>query len=397
MVLSLVLGWATIYANRTCLYPLLPLIAATLDITSAQAGLLSSVYFTLYVLFQIPSGLLMDRLGTKKCLVAAYSASGLALFGIGLLGDSYGWLLLFFGIQGLGDSFYYTAAQTTIVTYAPPQRKSLYSALLGVGMSLGTVAGLGFSHMLYAYFEGYRIPFLLLAFPTLAIAGALACFVPNVVSSKKTSAADYLPLFCDRDIWRISGAIFCLMYGFWVILNWGPTFLASERGFVAEQAGFYSGLVALAAVPGGIFWSRLSDRIGRKTVLAAVLPLSAFFLFSVASVESFHLMVLSLLAFGFCTNAAVVPVAVLWISHITASRYAGRTAVAISFFNCLIVASAVVAPVLSGFIRDLSGSLAGAIFLGAGVVLTGPLLIAGIRETREIPSVSNDSSGGVAD
>jgi MFS family permease len=323
----------------------------------------------------------MDRLGTKKCLVSGCAASGIALLCAGLRGDGYGALLFFFGAQGVGDSFFYTAAQTTIVTHAPPERKNLYSALLGIGMSAGVLSGLGLSHSLYAAFADYRAPFLLSAFPMLAMAGMTVFFVPDVPPSGTARVRDYIPLFRDADIRRISGAMFCLMYGFWVCLNWGPVFLRTERGFAAEQAGFYSGLIALASIPGGLLWSRLTKRLGRKTVIMTALPLCALALFCVADARPFSAITASLLAFGFCTNAAVVPVAVLWVGRLAGSRYPGRVTVAIAFFNCVLVTSAVVAPALSGLIRDLSGSLSGAIFFAAGVVLSGLLFLPGTRET----------------
>jgi MFS family permease len=380
LIVSLALGWAFIYASRTCLYPLFPVIAAALGITSAQTGRLSSISFIFYVVLQIPAGLLMNRLGTKRCLISGCAASGFALLGAGLLGGSYGALLFFFALQGVGDSFFYTAAQTTIVTHAPPERKSLYSALLGIGMSIGVLTGLGLSHSLYTAFADYRAPFFLSAFPMLAAAGMTALFVPNVAPSGTASFRDYIPLFRDTDIWRLSGAMFCLLYGFWVCLNWGPTFLRVERGFVAEQAGFYSGLLALASIPGGLLWSRLTGRFRRKTILAAALSLCALFLFCVANARSFPAIAASLLGLGFCSNTAVVPVAVLWVSQLAGPRYPGKVTVAIAFFNCILIASAIVAPALSGLIRDLSGSLAGAIFLAAGVVFSGLLFLPGARE-----------------
>jgi MFS family permease len=382
LVISLVLGWASIYASRTCLYPLFPVIAAALRVTSAQAGLLSSVYFIFYVALQIPAGFLMDRLGTKKCLVTGCAVSGLALLCAGLGGGSYGALLFFLGAQGAGDSFFYTAAQATIVTHVPSDRKNLYSALLGMGMSVGVLSGLGLSHSLYAAFADYRAPFLLSAFPMLATAGMTMLFVPNVTPSGTASVRDYIPLFRDADIWRIGGAVFCLLYGFWVCLNWGPTFLRVERGFVAEQAGFYSGLIALGSIPGGLLWSRLTGRLGRKAVIAAALSLCTLFLLCVAHARSLPVMTVSLLALGFCSNTAITPVAVLWVSQLAESRYPGRVTVAIAFFNCVVISSAIAAPVLSGLIRDLSGSLAGAIFLAAGVVLAGSLFLTGLPKVQ---------------
>jgi len=169
------------------------------------------------------------------------------------------------------------------------------------------------------------------------------------------------------------------MYGFWVMVNWGPTFLGAERGFVAEQAGFYSGLIAVASIPGAIAWGSLSNRVGPKAVLTAAMPLSGIFLFALVKAgASYPLIVLSLMCFGFCTNTAVIPVCTVWISRIAALRYPGKTMGTIGFYNCVVVSSAIVAPVLSGFIRDLTGTLSGAIYLAAGSMLLSTLLLLGI-------------------
>lgn len=383
MIFSLAFGWAVIYINRTCLYPLFPAIAQTLEITSAQAGFLSSFYYIFYTILQIPGGFLMDRLGTRKCLVAGSIFSGLSLLGIAFWKESYSALLFFLALQGAGDSFFYAGAQASIVAYARPEKKTFYSALVGMGMSVGILAGLGIAQPLYNYFGGYRMPFFFLGILTFGASFFLFRCLPNVPLLPSKKLPDYRALFTDKELWKISLAVFCLMYGFWVLLNWGPTFLRLERNFVAEHAGFYSGLAALAALPGSIFWSRLSERLGRKFVVMLSFPLSSFFLFSIAYIQSVPLLVASLLAFGFCTNAAVVPVAVTWISRIAVGRYPGQTAVVIAFFNTIIIASAIAAPALSGFIRDISGSLVGAIYFGAGLILLGPLLVCRLKESRD--------------
>ena len=326
----------------------------------------------------------MDRVGTKRCLIAGCIVSSLALFGIGFLGNSYGMLLFFLGVQGIGDSFYYSGAQGTIAFHTPPERKAIASALLAMGMAIGTLLGLAFSYELYSAFESYRIPFLFVAVVKLVVTGLIARFAPNVSpSAEKTDARDYLALFRDVNIWRISVATFFLMYGFWVMVNWGPTFLEAERGFVAEQAGFYSGLIALASIPGGLLWGRLSNRIGRKPVVMISLLINGFSLFAIAGIGSSYLwIVLSLLAFGLCANSAIIPVVVVWVGRIAAERYPGKMVGAIAFFNCLIVSSAIVAPVVSGFIRDVTGSLSGSIYLAAAAAIVSPLLLLGLEDKK---------------
>jgi MFS family permease len=359
---------------------LFPVIAADLGISSARVGFLAGFYFILYMIFQIPAGLLMDKFGTKRCLVAGYFLSSLALSGMAFWGNGYVELLFFFGAQGLGDSFYYSGAQGTIVNHTPPERKAISSALLGVGNAVGVLLGLSFSHMLYVALGDYRMPFLLLGILRFAVTLVLSRFVPDVPGvGGRIGVKDYLPLLRDQEIWRLSGVTFSLMYGFWVVVNWGPTFLRMERGFVADQAGFYSGLVALASIPGALLLGHLSNRVGPKAMLVTALPFSGFFLFAVVGAGTeYPLIVLSLLAYGFCSNSAV-PVSDIWVSRIAALRYPGRAIGAIGFYNTLAVSSAVVAPVLSGLIRDLSDSLSGAMYLAAAGALLSALLLWGIK------------------
>ncbi len=385
MIIALILGWAVLYADRTALYPLLSIIAEALDISSARAGAISSAYFLFYVLLQIPSGFAADRWGGRRVLIVMFALSGLGILGVGLFGDSFTPLLLFSALHGAGAGAYYPCCFGLIMAAVPPEKRGISSGLIGMGMALGILGGMAASGPLYEFFGNYRQPFLVLAVPTVLMLPAFFRLLPDAESTAGSPPLSvYLRLFRDRDIWKINMATFCSLYGFWTAATWGPTFLQAERGFSLSGAGLYTGLIALSALPGGVLWGRLSDRFGRKRVASLVLPASGVALFMLARVQGAPLIIFTLLLFGLFSNTAFSPVAVSWVGDIVSKRHPGSMSAAVGFFNAIIMSSAVVAPVVSGFLRDVTGSLSGAIFAGALLIFCGSVLLLLTPEAGEI-------------
>lgn len=375
MIAALIMGWAVLYADRTALYPLLSIIADELGISSAQAGSITSAYFLFYSLLQIPSGFAADRWGGKRVLIVMFALSGLGLLGFGTAGTSFSLLLVFSSVHGFGAGAYYPCSFGTMLSAVPQEKRGLSSGLIGMGMALGIMGGMAASGPLYNYFGNYRMPFVFLAIPTLLMLPVLAKFLPPGQAGSSPSLAAYKKLFQDRDIWKINIASFTSLYGFWAAATWGPSFLQSERGFSLSQSGLYTGLIALTALPGGVLWGRLSDKLGRKRVSLMVLPISAAALFFLTRAESSFAIIATLLFFGLFSNTAFTPISVAWIGDIVSRRYPGSMGAATGFFNGFIMSSAVIAPLVSGFLRDITGSLSPAIIAGALLMAGGSVLI----------------------
>lgn len=383
MLAVLALGWALIYADRTCLYPLLSVISGELSLTSAQAGSLTSAYFVLYVLLQIPAGIAGDRWGLKKVLMVMFAVAALGLLGLGLWGSTYGALLFFAGIHGFGAGGYYPAAYGTMLQVVEPGRRGFSSAVIGMGMAVGLLLGLAVSGPVYEMMGSYRMPFLIMSVPTFGVLFFFYYFMPNIKSATRITWREYKPVLMDRDLWLINLATFTALYGFWVAVSWGPTFLKIERSFSLGQAGLYTGLVAITALPAGLVWGRLSDRYGRKLVALCILPLASVSLYLLSLVTGAKAIITTLLFFGLFSNSAITPVMVAWTTDIVTRRYPGCLGAAVGIFNCTIMTSAIIAPIVSGYLRDTTGSLAPALIAGSLVMLAGTLLLLLIKNTPQ--------------
>jgi MFS family permease len=372
---ALTLGWAIIYAGRTCLYPLLSVIADKLSLTSAQAGALTSTYFIMYVLMQIPGGIIGDRVGLKKVLMLMYTVAALGLLGLGLYGTNYKTLLLFTALHGFGAGGYYPTAYGTMLQVVEAAQRGFSSAVIGIGMAVGLLLGLAVSGPVYEIMDSFQAPFIIMSVPTFAIMICFYLALPDIRGGGQASWQKYKAILLDKDLWLINISTFMALYGFWVAISWGPTFLKIERNFSLGQAGLYTGLMAITAVPGGLVWGRLSDRFGRKRIAQIILPLGGISLFLLSRATTPGVIIGILLLFGLFSNSAYTPVMVALTGDIVGRRYPGNLGAATGIFNCTIMCSAIIAPVVSGYLRDMTGSLTVAIMVGSLVMLAGTLLI----------------------
>jgi MFS family permease len=172
----------------------------------------------------------------------------------------------------------------------------------------------------------------------------------------------------------MNAAAFCVLYGWWVLLSWGPVFFQTERGVGLTASGLYTLVVAVTAIPSGLLLGRCSDRIGRKRIILCMLPAMAVVLASVPHVRSHVGMLAVLLAYGLVGKLAWDPLAISWLGDYLSRERPHLLAPAVALFSFLSVSSAVIGPPLTGYIRDLTGSLAGGFYLAAGLGMVGFVL-----------------------
>lgn len=119
--------------------PIIPILVSDLGISYAQAGFLLTVFFVMYSVFQLPAGLVGDRIRKKRMLVV-----GLAVMSGGILlaslAPDYTVLLVAQAIAGIGGSTFHPTGMALISDVETTDTEGKAMGVFGFGGVIGTIA-----------------------------------------------------------------------------------------------------------------------------------------------------------------------------------------------------------------------------------------------------------------
>lgn len=83
-------------------------VKADLNLTDSQANIFPSLVFFWFLIFSVPTGMLMNRIGRKKTVLISLLITFLSLL-LPLFGDGYGLMLISFSLLGIGNALMQTS------------------------------------------------------------------------------------------------------------------------------------------------------------------------------------------------------------------------------------------------------------------------------------------------
>lgn len=378
------LGWVVMYADRTILSPVMKTLQGNWNLSKAQLGLISSWFFLAYAALQIPSGVMGDKLGRKLVLVP-----GIILFGLTTafsgLATSFTLFLVWRVLTGVGEGVYYGPQYALSSEAIPAKFRTIGTAIINSGMAFGTSLGLILSSWLIGRNYSWSSPFYVMAVPTVIVGLLVALFIKERVNGAPAAAkaAQAQPtekisigaLFKNRNLIAVYVMVFCSLYGFFAVLTWLPFYLQEARGMAGTQVGIISSLIPWASVPGAIFFGYLSDKMGKTKPLVYVLvPLATISLFATVYLQSYPALLCALVLYGLTGKLALDPVLV---SYVAKNAPANGYSTAFGVYNFVGMSSSIVAPYLTGWLADTSGSLNSGFYLSGGLLVFG-LIVFGL-------------------
>ena len=391
IVILFFFGWTVIWTYRTVLNPILPDIKGELGVTSdASMGLIASVFFFCYTSMQIPSGFLADKFGRKVVLIP-----GFILFSLGALtvGFAPSLLLLLVGsaFAGLGQGTYYGPAYSISSLAIPNEKRGFSTAIINSGSALGMgigfigssylVKGLGFSWRPLLFVTSGLIIIMVIAFAKVIKERPKQSTDVEVEKSSEDTAS-VKTLFGDVRMLGAYVLYFATCYGYYMIVTWLPSYLQLERGFKGVAIGFASSLVAFAAVPGALLFSKMADKLKNKkiTIVLILEIIAAVTLFLTVAVQNNSLLLLFLIMYGFFGKLAVDPILISYVTEIAPKKGYSTT---LGFFNFFGMMSSVVAPFVTGMISDATGSKILGFYIAIIIILfgTGVMFLANLKKS----------------
>ncbi len=277
------------YLDRANMSVAAPALREEFGLDTHHLGLLLSSFGWAYVLFQIPGGLLVDRVNPR-----VFYASIIALWSLTtlLVGFSVGITALFAlrVLVGMFESPSYPLNNRIVTLWMPERERasaiSFYTAGQYVGLAFltpvlmitqahfgwrGIFAATGLLGLLWAavWFALYRDPR-----EAKHVSAAELDHIRNggglVETSGKAAAsvrlADFRTVLGQRKLWGLYIGQFCLTSTQWFFLTWFPTYLVHYRHMDFIKAGFFGSIPFLAAFCGVLCGGFFSDLLLRRGV-----------------------------------------------------------------------------------------------------------------------------------
>jgi predicted MFS family arabinose efflux permease len=264
LVLLLAILWLTVNTHRltAASYVGASSIMADFGITAALAGLVVSAYFPVYGLFQIPVGLLVDRVSTRAILLSALAllAASNLLFA---LAPSVEWAILARALVGFSSAPVFLASCKICAGLSMREYPRRVGTLVTAG-SFGSIVGLAGLPPLLAVLS-WRETTLLLIVPLLVMFALLVVApLPRPAGGGGQTVGVLLRgmgrgLRATRFWWlALPATAWCGAY--FGVLSWLPRYARDVLGASPAWTGVLPGLFSLGLLFGGVLAGSIHTR-----------------------------------------------------------------------------------------------------------------------------------------
>ena len=113
-------------------------VKADLNLSDSQANIFPSLVFFWFLIFSVPTGILMNRIGRKKTVLLSLVVTFVSLL-LPIFGDSYGLMLCSFSLLGIGNALMQTSLNP-LATCAIPQFGLGWRVLFPIYMVIAILA-----------------------------------------------------------------------------------------------------------------------------------------------------------------------------------------------------------------------------------------------------------------
>lgn len=377
--------------------------------SASQWGVIMSAFFWGLVPFSIIAGLAADRFGSKKVFLLGATFWSLFTAGTTLAFNYVSFLIARF-LFGVGEGPSLSNGVRIVTNWFSPREYSFALGVAFAGVYLGpALASPVITWMIISY--GWRTPFYVMGL--IGILWTICWYklytdrpemnrfmskhekqwllneqgdiAKSTEAGKSKSLKELLTIPKGFHATLFSGmwGFFCVGYALFFLLTWLPGYFSMERGLSLQSMGWALTVPWVGAALGQTLGGRCSDwlctktgsrRIGRaywSTGWFAVLTVSLIFVVKIESIAG-AVTFLTLSAIAMASAAAPLGAVIAETVPEKAGSFGGFTQLAQTL-------PGIIAPIVTGFIVDATGSFSLAFYLaaaviGSGVIITGLFL-----------------------
>ena len=383
-----------------------------LGFSPAVFGFGAGIFFWGYFLFEVPSNVILDKVGARLWIARVMISWGLVSGAMAFVQGQASFYVLRF-LLGAAEAGFFPGIILYLSYWFPARQRASVTALFMAAAPLSTVLGSPVSsallemHGLFGL-QGWQWLFLIEALPAILLGFAVLAFMTDRPEQAKWLADDERDWLAatmnaeragkaataNHSLWSgltdvrvlaLSLVYFGTSAGLYTLGVWAPQII-KQFGLSTLQVGFLNALPATAAVVAMVLWARHSDRTGERTwhvVIACLIAAVGLAYAGLASGVVAVVVALTLVNIGI--SAAKPP---LW-SMPTLFLAGPAAASGIATINSIGNLGGFVGPAMIGWIKDKTGSFEGGLyFVGALLLLSAVLTLLLARSGNRQPATA---------
>lgn len=395
------------YLDRICISIVGVRLKTDLGLNNEQFGLVLASFSLAYALFEIPSGMLGDRIGPRVVFIRIVLFWSLCTALTGFAGGLISLMVIRF-LFGIGESGTYPNILIVISRWYPVHETGRSLTWVGIGSQIGSaIAPLLIVPLAISY--GWRMPFFVNAaigfiwvvicykwfrdFPSL-IKNISSNELTLIESNRRFSPSQHLIswkiIFRSPTVWGLMLMYFCCQCSNYFFITWMPVYLQEGRHFTENNMKIITTLVFIVGIGGFLLGGFMADilhkrfglKYGRRLIGIAGLSCCGLLIFLAATMVQPVVVASCIIAANFCFAFSVM------VSYAVCAdigrNNAGTVTGAMNFFG---QAGGLMVSLFFGKIADAMHNFNYPLFLLAAVTCCGGLFWLFIDPTKQLKTI----------
>lgn len=392
--------------------------SADIGLSAAAYGLGAGIFFLAYVLFEVPSNMILERVGAKMWIARIMVTWGIVTIATGFVQTTeqfYGARILL----GIAEAGFYPGMVYFLSLWFPRKRLAQALALLVIAGPIGSVFVGPLSGWIMSGFAGvadlagWQWLFIIQGIPAVllgivfyfavsstpkdaawlsgsekaAIVAGLGSGAPREKASKQFKKA-----VSNKRVWILGFVLASNYIGIYAVVFWVPTILKNTGVTDVVAIGYLSSIPFAVAVVATIALGIYCDRTqAHRRILVAGMVIAAAGL--VASVAISDQLAPTLIGISVACALFTATGPIIWA--ITNLQLKGMAAAAagIALINTVGSMGSFLGPYVMGLGQEWTGSVIAPLLFIAGVSIVGALVGASITRTRSAQEQGNTHEG----
>lgn len=287
-------------------------VKADLGLTDSQANIFPSLVFFWFLIFSVPTGMLMNRVGRKRTVLLSLIVTALSLL-LPLFGDGYALMLCSFSLLGIGNALMQTSLNPLLSNIITGDR---LASSLTFGQFVKAIASFlapyiamwGATQAMPTFGLGWRV-----LFPVYMIVAVIAILwlASTPIEEEKADRASGF-----ADCLRLLGRPFILLCFLGIVCHVGidvgtnttaPKLLMERVGMTLDEAGFATSLYFIFRTAGCLLGTFILQHLSARRFLAVSVACMLVAMIGLMVSDAHYIIYICIALIGF-GNSNVFPI-----------------------------------------------------------------------------------------